>query len=165
MDWVTWKQDGLKHLQKYKYAALLLLLGIFLMALPQKQEPQDITPPTEDPQPQLQQSLTEILSRVEGAGKVQVLLTEAAGARTVYQMDENSSSSEHGEERRLDTVLVTTASREETGLIRQTIPPTYRGAIVLCQGADKAQVRLDMVEAVMSVTGLGADKISVLKMK
>ena len=39
------------------------------------------------------------------------------------------------------------------------------GAIVVCQGGDNATVRLAIIEAVSNVTGLGADKISVLKMK
>lgn len=165
MDWVTWKQEGIKSLQKYKYMALILLLGIFLMALPGQEQPQPEPVPQETAEPALQQSLTEILSRVEGAGKVEILLTEAAGARTVYQTDQDSSVSEQTEELRRNTVLVTGADRGETGLIQQQIPPTYQGAVVLCQGADKAQVRLSMVEAVMSATGLSSDKITVLKMK
>ena len=57
------------------------------------------------------------------------------------------------------------SSRNETGLIRQIIPPVYRGAVVLCQGAENANIRLQIVEAVKSVTGLSSDHITVLKMK
>lgn len=39
------------------------------------------------------------------------------------------------------------------------------GAVVVCQGADLAQVRLNVTNAVSSYTGLGCDKITVLKMK
>jgi len=39
------------------------------------------------------------------------------------------------------------------------------GAVVVCQGADLAQVRLAVTNAVSSYTGLGCDKITVLKMK
>lgn len=35
---------------------------------------------------------------------------------------------------------------------------------MVCQGADNAAVRLAIVEAVSKVTGLGANRISVLKM-
>jgi stage III sporulation protein AG len=49
--------------------------------------------------------------------------------------------------------------------VRQVIPPKYQGAIIVCQGAEKATVRLQVVEAVVNVTGLTADKITVLKMK
>jgi stage III sporulation protein AG len=36
---------------------------------------------------------------------------------------------------------------------------------VVCQGADDPVVKLLIVDAVSKVTGLGADKISVMKMK
>ena len=64
-----------------------------------------------------------------------------------------------------DTVTVTDAQRNESGLIRQVNPPVYKGAVIVCQGADNAAVRLAIVDAVGKATGLGADKISVLKMK
>ena len=66
---------------------------------------------------------------------------------------------------REDTVLVTDESRTEQGLIRQVLPPQYRGAVIVCQGGDRASVRLNIVEAVSAVTGLTSDKITVLKMK
>ena len=101
---------------------------------------------------------------ISGAGKVSVLLTQSAGEETVYQIDEEVSGSGSDNSRR-QTVLVSGTGREETGLIRQVRAPTYLGAVVVCQGADNASVRLAVVEAVKSATGLTADRISVLKMK
>ena len=49
--------------------------------------------------------------------------------------------------------------------MRQVNPPTYLGAIIICEGADDANIRLAVVDAVSKVTGLGANRISVLKMK
>ena len=43
--------------------------------------------------------------------------------------------------------------------------PVYKGAVVVCEGADHASVKLNIVQAVSSLTGLGSDKITVLKMK
>lgn len=43
--------------------------------------------------------------------------------------------------------------------------PTYQGAIVVCQGADDPGVKLALVQAVASVTGLGTDQITVVKMR
>lgn len=164
MDWMTWKQTGTAGLKKYGYAVLILLAGILLMVLP-RQEPLPESPREPAAQPDLQQSLGQILSRMEGAGRVEVLLTEAAGERTLYQTDEDLTKTDHSEDVRRDTVLISTASRDETGLVRQVLPPAYQGALVLCQGADNASVRLQIVQAVMSVTGLSSDKITVLKMK
>lgn len=37
------------------------------------------------------------------------------------------------------------------------------GVVVVCEGADKAAVKLDIIKAVKSYTGFSADKICVLK--
>ncbi len=162
MDWIERKSSAWEYLKKYRYVALILLAGIFLMALPEQDTAQlEMTEIAEEPSSDLQESLAEILGHIQGAGKVKVLLTQAKGEQTVYQTDGDYSS----QEERRDTVLVTNSQREETGLIRQVIPPVYQGAIVLCQGAENANVRLSIVEAVRSVTGLTSDHITVLKMK
>ena len=154
-------------LSKYKYALLILLLGLGLMLLPERSAGK-----TEDPTPQqtvesedLQQELEAILSQISGAGEVRVLLTQRAGEEVLYQEDSQSDSQEGSTRLQSDTVIVENADREESGLIRRTDPPVYRGAVVVCQGADSPQVRLAIVEAVRCVTGLGANEISVVKMK
>lgn len=40
-----------------------------------------------------------------------------------------------------------------------------RGAVVVCAGADSARVRLAVTNAVSAYTGLGSDKITVMKLK
>lgn len=158
-----------EYLKKYRVAVLVLLVGILLMALPERTE----TEPVQS-QPEaattvesdvLQESLEKILCQVEGAGKVQVLLTEAEGQKTVYQTDNDVDTSDSSRRQQQKTVIVSDDSRGEGGLVRQVNPPTYLGAVVLCQGANRAAVRLAIVEAVASATGLTSDKITVLKMK
>jgi len=41
--------------------------------------------------------------------------------------------------------------------------PTYRGALVVCQGGGQADVKLAVTEAVAVLTGLPADRITVAK--
>lgn len=113
----------------------------------------------------MEERLAEILSHVAGAGKVQVLLTEATGAQTFYQENRDSAEGNQNKSTRTDTVILSDSSRGQTGLVSQINPPTYLGAIVLCQGADQSAVRLAITEAVANATGLGYHKISVLKMK
>ena len=64
-----------------------------------------------------------------------------------------------------ETVLISGSDRGQEGLIKQINAPTYRGAIILCQGADSPSVCLAIKEAVSKVTGLDTSEISVLKMK
>ena len=89
------------------------------------------------------------------------MLTVKTGETIVYQNDEDIS----GGSIRQDTVIITDGDRVQSGLVQHIVAPEYRGAIVVCEGADKPEVRLHIIEAVASVTGLGTDKISVLKMK
>jgi len=166
MDWIAYTNAGMSILKKYRYALLVILAGILLLTIPgQKPKEEEVSVPEGKTEPTLEIHLARILSLIDGAGRVEVLLTPVKGEETVYQTDENSSSGEHTADQRSDTVLITGEGRLETGLIKQINPPVYRGAVIVCQGAGNPQVRLSVVEAVMSVTGLTSDKITVLKMK
>lgn len=162
MDRSVPKQRLIAIFRTYKYPILILLAGLALVLLPPaREEPEAQTADVTAPAESMEQRLEGILSQIAGAGTVQVMLTEEAGRQTLYQTDIQSDDSRRTE----DTVLVEDASRTENGLVRQTLEPVYRGAVVLCDGADQSAVRLAIVNAVASVTGLGADRICVLKRK
>lgn len=117
------------------------------------------TQAVDETEPTDEERLEQILCAVKGAGRVEVLLSYAAGERTVYQTDTDSGAE------RSDTVTVTDADRNQTGLVSQVVPPVYQGAVIVCQGAGDPTVRLAIVDAVSKYTGLGLDQISVLEMK
>lgn len=154
-------------IKKYRFVILILVIGIVLMLLPSgKTSKVQETPVVEpllfdDPT----QELSQILSQIQGAGKVQIMLTKGGGERTVYQTDQQRDNSEENQSIRVETVIITDQDRAQHGLIQQIMAPEYRGAIVVCQGADDVTVRLAIIEAVADATGLGTDRISVLKMK
>ncbi len=146
-----------KAITKYRWALLVAAVGVLLMLLPtsseaEPQEPEIIQEETVS----LAQELEEILSRIDGVGQVKVLLSIAEGERTIYQYDEGTG---------LDTVIITDENRAQTPVVQQVLPPVYQGAVIVCQGAGSASVKLMVVEAVAAVTGLRSDQISVLKMK
>ena len=169
MDFLKLKTSIYEVVRKYKYVGIVLLAGVVLMMIPGKDTQithTDVkTEMTELAQDTLEEKLEEILCCVKGAGKVKVMLSIAQGEMTFYQSDSTSSQSENHSDTRTQTVVITNSNRDETGLIYQRNPPVYQGAIILTQGADNPQVKLAIVDAVMDVTGLGADKISVLKMQ
>ena len=149
-----------KLLSKYRYPLCILLIGIVLMLIPateQDNSPQPESVISEVPEVTVEERLSKLLSSISGAGRVEVLLSYGAGEQTVYHED---TDSEHR-----SAVIVTDGERNETALISRVDPPQFLGAIVVCQGADSAAVRLAIVEAVSKYTGLGADEIAVLKMK
>lgn len=150
--------------KKYRYAVLILIIGIVLMLLPTSATPKEAAQPPQvetEPEVPLSQQLSHLLSQIEGVGDTQVMLTVRFGTETLYQTDIDGSDTD----RRVATVIVSDSSRCETGLIRQVNPPVYLGAIVICEGANDPSVRLAIVDAVSKITGLGTDRISVVKMK
>lgn len=154
--------------RKYRYVALVLLIGIVLMLLPSNSGEDAVQaeqPAAQSQELTAEQQLSALLSKIDGAGKVEVLLSVQTGAETIFQTDTDEKVDADSSSRQSDTVTVTDADRSETGLVRQVNPPVYLGAVILCQGADRASVKLAVIDAVSKFTGLGADKISVLKMK
>ena len=145
---------------KYKYPILVVLVGLGLLLLPGRETETQPIPVETVREASLEQRLEELLAQIEGAGAVRVLLTEDVGRETVWQTDVQTDADSVRE----DTVILEDSGRNETGLVRRTTEPSYRGAVILCQGADAPSVKLAIVEAVRCVTGLGADQISVQKM-
>lgn len=166
MDWLSTSTKASEFIKKYRYVFLVVLIGIFLMMLPEESDSKTTEKEiTETKEVNLETSLEDILTKIEGAGKVSVLLTQSQGEEIVYQQNEDSSNSLETSDIRLETVIITDSNRDEAGLIQRVNAPKYQGAIIVCQGADRAVIRLAIIEAVSKVTGLTSNQISVLKMK
>lgn len=157
----------ISFVKQYKYVVLVLLIGIVLMLIPGGDEvkPTPVISEEAIQESTVEERLALILSKMEGVGKTEVLLTIAAGEETRYESNETQSTGQETGSYRREIVVITDADRNEQGLVQQVIPPIYQGAIIVCQGGDSASVRLAIVEAVSNATGLTADKITVLKMK
>ena len=167
---MTGKTEGVRKLwDRYKYAALVVLIGAGLLLWPSGKggtettlRQQSNTKETRD----IQAEMEDILGTVSGVGQVKVMLTvDSDGERQLAQDTEltYSGSVESPEDysRRSETVL--TDGEGDGTVVTRTLYPTYRGALVVCQGGDRADVRLAVTEAVSSLTGLSTDRITVAK--
>ena len=158
-------KEKLKSLVKYKYVLFVILIGVVLMLLPnkttRKAEPAETTISEVNEEERIQN----ILQMVHGAGRVAVYLKTERSEQYIYQTDNDTSSATDRNDQSKDTVLVTDSERNQSGLIQTVLTPKYAGAVIVCDGADDAYVKLSIVDAVSKATGLGSDKISVLKMK
>lgn len=156
-------------IKKYKFIALIIIVGVLLMAIPTEKEDHDTIKSNDVVEATqtltLEEELAQILSQVKGAGKVKVMLTVAQGEEVIYQTNDTVSTDSEATKKDTDTVTVTDADRNQSGLVRQANPPVYLGAIIICQGADDPIVKLAITEAVARIAGLKTNCISVLKMK
>lgn len=156
--------SGWKSLwERYKYALLVVLAGVFLLLLPDS----DMEKKTAQPPPdtsalsaeELEEKLAHTLSQIQGAGRVSVALTVKEGARQVLARDVEQDVEEINQEH----VLVSEGSGRQSVVPLQSIGPVYQGALVVCDGGDDSRVRLQVLEGVRVLTGLSSDKISVSK--
>lgn len=167
------KTEGVRKLwDRYKYAALILLIGAGLLLWPggsghTAQTGQSEAPPAYTAAETLRKDLEEILGQIQGVGTVRVLLTvDTDGERQLAQNTElrysGSAAAPADYSRTSEPVLLDGGDREET-VVTQTAYPTYRGALVVCQGGDRADVKLAVTEAVSALTGLSSDRVTVAK--
>ena len=169
-----WPKKLTELLKKYKYAGLVLLLGIALLLLPSgKKEKKTETPVVEESitdeayAQETEKRLQEMLGQIKGVGQVQVMLTLRRGSQTEYQTDvqlsSNGESSQKSEERK--TVILSEGSAYDKAAISTVEYPRFLGALIVCEGAEQPTVRLALVEAVAALTGLSSEQITVVKMK
>ena len=155
--------------KNYRYVLLILVIGLVLMLLPEtKSKTESETDNSSEQQETVEtaeEKLCAILRSIQGVGQTQVLLTVVNDGETLYQTDTDASSSDTAQDSREQTVIITDADRNQSGLIKVHKAPVYRGAVVVCEGGDQPAVQLAVTEAVMRATGLRADQICVLKMK
>ena len=155
-----------KALDRYKYVLAVIVVGIVLLLWPTGKQDTG-TDGTADVRETfdleaLEEKLSRTLSRVEGAGEVTVTLTVKNGMEQVLASDRTTSVSERGSSVEEETVLVNTGGGQETVLLTQRYP-TFQGALVVCEGGDNAEIQLLLTQALSSLTGLGADRITVCK--
>ena len=167
MEIEKWTEKIPRLFKKYRYPIVVVLIGLVILTIPRKRdvEPDQVTPTNEIQQNDITQQLTAILSKIDGVGKVEVMLTIQTGETTYYQRDEDINGGNETSSVRQETVILTDSQRNQYPLVTQVLPPKYQGAIIVCQGADQPTVKWAIVEAVSKATGLGADQISILKMK
>ena len=84
---------------------------------------------------------------------------------SVYAVNTRQTSGSDSRSRESDVSVVSNGSCGETPVTVKRVLPVFRGAVVLCDGADDASVRLSVTQAVSTVCGIGADKVTVLKMQ
>ena len=160
----------LKKLGQYKYVFLVITAGILLLMLPVSKEnqvdDQEYSVVEEDfSVDALEEKLCGILSEIDGAGRVNVMLTVESGMKRVFAQDIQMEREGDTFQNEAETVIVSSGNGMEDTVLVQQIYPRFQGALVVADGGGEPSVRLNITEAVAALTGLGADKISVCKGK
>lgn len=155
--------------KKNKYVLAVIAVGLVLILWPGEKKAITTTEKSEQPEFSVaaeEEKIAEALSGIEGAGKVKVVLTLKTGTEQVLAQNEDKSiSGTENEEISVSHVIVSKGSANQEPVTLKYIYPEYQGALVVAEGADNAEVRLQLTKAVSGLTGLGSSRITVTKMK
>ena len=160
-------------LYKYKYIALMCAAGILLVLMSgtgteNKSKADTDIVYSEYNVSEIEKVAESIFSKIEGVGKVDVKITVKSGYEAVYAYDtsEDCSQSAGGfsasQEKEIVTISVNGQHRPITLKIKK---PEYMGAVIVCEGGDNSKIKLELTQAMKSLTGISADNIVVAKMK
>lgn len=111
----------------------------------------------------LEKRLESIISSVDGAGRVQVMVTLDTSEQTQYAKDEkeNSKSGDKSSEKSYEKKYVLTD--DDGGVVLKTTEPEVRGVIVVCDGGDNAAVKNGITSAVRAALSVDSNKITDIK--
>lgn len=124
----------------------------------------------------LEQSLEDILSKIAGVGKVQVLITYSETSEVVAMYNEQYTSSNteetdtNGGVRKIEQtdtnkeIIYEEKNGEKTPITQKVIMPKIEGAIITAEGAENANTKTNIIQAVSAATGLATYRIQVFEM-
>ncbi len=111
---------------------------------------------------QTQRRMEDIISKMAGCGNTSVMLTLDETGHDILAQNSTQDIGEDKSSSSLETVVIGSASRAgEDVVILKSVYPVYRGALVVCEGAANAEVRLRVTQAVCALTGLTSDRVTV----
>ena len=124
----------------------------------------------------LESRLEDILSKINGVGKIEVLINYSETEQVVAMYNENikETSTEEQDESggtRVITendiqrdVIFQEDNGEKTPITQKTIMPKIEGTIITAEGAGDANIKENIIQAVSAATGLASHKIQVFQM-
>lgn len=125
----------------------------------------------------LEKRLETTLSKIEGVGNVNVLLTYSESSEVIAMYNENTKQSlteesdESGGNRKIEQTDTTKdiIYEEEDGkkvpITQKIINPKIEGAIIIAEGAKDVNIKANIIQAVEAATGLATHKVQVFEME
>ena len=108
-----------------------------------------------------EEELKELLQKVDGVGKAEVMITLKASNEKVTLKD-NTNKGETNEEK---TVLVENSDRDSSPYIIQEKEPEIEGIVIVCQGGYDSVIKREITDAVSALFSIESHKIKIMKSK
>ena len=159
----------IKKLLKDKKALLTVIIGItgmllvLLSELPSFSDEDEVKADESFFYQQLEQRAEKLISQIDGAGKVSVMLTYASTEETVWATDTRNQSRDTTGSELISEHIILDTDNGENGLAVKVIYPEIRGVAVVCSGADNPQVKSEIKALISALFDIGSNRISIAR--
>ncbi len=169
----------LKQISKYKYVLIVIACGVLLMNIdfsPQNISTQQDIQNTDSVETdnfdlsEFEQDIKQTLEKIDGVGRIEIILSLKSSTEAIYAEDIRTSSggttlSGNSANNFESAYTIISGDTGQTPILIKSIYPVFKGAVIVCDGADNSKVQLEITEAISALCDLSSDKISILKMK
>ncbi len=168
--------------KKLQYLAILLvvivMLAIYFASTGKAQQPEPTQQPSSNSQTDtdsMEEKLQDTLSKIAGAGRVEVMITYESSAEivpalsvdkqtsTTTDLGDNGSSTTNTENTQSEIVTVNGSDGNSALVLKENSPPV-KGVIVVAEGAEDIGVKLSLLSAVQTILNISPDQVDVYKM-
>lgn len=115
----------------------------------------------------IENKLIDVLSAVDGAGQVSVMISVDGSPEIVYanEKDQTSSTNSSGSvtTATYSSPIIINANGTSTALVMTEILPAVKGVIVVASGAGNVATKLDLLDAVTTLLDITTDQVTILK--
>ncbi len=113
-------------------------------------------------QTNLENKLSDILSKINGISEVSVLLTYSSDSKqnVVYNTKEENSDGKTSTEK---SVAYNEQSGQKSAIVESVEMPKVEGAIIVAKGANNVEMRSKIASTISSVTGIPVYKVQVFE--
>ena len=162
------KIKKVKHIEIYLAVGLALILAIIYFSSLPKNSSNDATQndnlsinysSSQEYVDYLENKLENVLARVEGAGEVNVIVTLNKGFEYIFVTEEEIRTTSNGTTITTNNVVMV----DGEPVLQEEIYPQISGIVVVTEGGDDVNVKLNMLSILQTITELNTSKINIIK--
>ncbi len=162
------KIKKVKHIEIYLAVGLALILAIIYFSSLPKNSSNDATQndnlsinysSSQEYVDYLENKLENVLARVEGAGEVNVIVTLNKGFEYIFVTEEEIRTTSNGTTITTNNVVMV----DGEPVLQEEIYPQIGGIVVVTEGGDDVDVKLNMLSILQTITELNTSKINIIK--
>lgn len=163
------KVRKIKHIEIYLTVFVAIIIAIIYFSLISSNSTQGDSSTNDDNITQefsssmeyvnyLENKLENVLTKVKGAGNVEVAITLEKGFEYIYATEEETKTTSNGTSVTSETVVMV----DGQPLLLEEIYPIVQGIVVVSSGVDDISVRLNILSVLQTVIEIDNSKINII---